>query len=172
MKIKFQALSNKNFADCIKLKEMLFPESNSNIDYDKYFHKEIDCEYFVVYYKNIPCAITGYYDFDGKHENAFMGWFGVHPDFRKMGIGSKVFDFTFNLVKKRKYKYFRLYTDKKVNQDSVRLYIKKSMIQEPYTYPDKLGKNGNFVVFTKIIKSNGCDLWNNIALNEDENYNL
>lgn len=172
MKLKFEKLNNKNLNDCLKLKEMLFPESNSNQDYNKYFQGEIDCSYYVVYLKNKPCAITGFYDFDGKHENAFMGWFGVHPNFRKIGIGSKTFDFTLKQVKKQKYNYFRLYTDKIINSDSIKLYMKKGMTQEAYTYPDALGKTGNFVIFTKIIKSTGHDLWNNSPLNEDENYNL
>jgi len=124
----------------------------------------------VVYLGNDVVAVTGWYDFDEKHENAFMGWFGVHPDFRKLGIGSKVFDFTLERVVKHNYNYFRIYTDKVVNSDSVKLYESKGLILEPYTFDDAIGRNGNFVVFTKVLKSNGTDLWNNRPLCEDGNY--
>jgi hypothetical protein len=59
-----------------------------------------------------------------------------------------------------------------VNYPSVCLYEKNSLIKERYSYPDKLGKTGSFVVFTKILKSNNNDLWNNRPLNEDFNYEI
>lgn len=172
MKLEYKKLNKKNIKDCLLIKHILFPESNSDEDYDKYFNKSVLSEYFVVYLNKEPCAITGWYDFDNKNENAFMGWFGVLPKFRLKGIGSEVFDFTVKRVIKHGYNYFRLYTDIVENKESVELYKKKEMMCEPYTYNDVLGSTGNFVVFTKVIKSNGerSDKWENIPLNEDSNY--
>lgn len=172
MKLRFEKLTRQNLNDCLTIKHLLFPESNSDEDYEKYFSNTAISEYFVVYFNNQPCAITGWYDFDNNKEDAFMGWFGVLPNFRQKGIGSQVFDFTVNRVKEHKYNYFRLYTDIIVNKESVILYTKKGMLIEPYTYDDALGNTGNFVVFTTIIKSNGNDKWNNRPLNEDCNYNF
>ena len=168
--LKFEKLTNKNYDTLLKIKHQLFPESNSDEDYDKYFSKSQICDYYLVYYKNTPCSITGIYDFDNNKIDAFMGWFGVLPEFRQLGIGQKVLEFTTNLAKENNYNYFRIYTDKVENKESVELYKKAGFLIEDYTYPDKLGKTGNFVVFTKILKSNGNDLWNNRPLNEDENY--
>ncbi len=172
MKLKFEKLCKENFDECLKLKHLLFPESNSDKDYEKYFSGNVLSEYFLAICGKDVCAITGWYAFDETHENAFMGWFGVHPNFRNKGIGSKVFDFTLDRVKKAGFNYFRLYTDKVVNKASVQLYTKKSMTIEPYTFGDALGKTGNFVVFTKVIESNGNDLWNNRPLGEDDNYDF
>ncbi|MCQ2564624.1 MAG: GNAT family N-acetyltransferase [Clostridia bacterium] len=170
MKVLVRKLNKKNYNDCLKIKTFLFPESNSNQDYTNYFLKKQKCEYFVFYINKKPCAITGWYDFDGKNVDAFMGWFGVMPEYRCKGLGSYIFDFTFKRIKKHKYNYFRTYTDKVVNADSIKLYKKKNMLCENYSYDDNVGKNGNFVVFSKVIKSNGNDLWNNRPLNEDDNY--
>ena len=166
----FKKLTTKNFKDCLRIKHLLFPESNSDKDYEDYFNKIVKSEYFVVYLGNLPCAITGWYDFDNKNINAFMGWYGVLPEFRQKGIGSKVFDFTLKQAKKHNYNYFRLYTDKVVNATSCILYQKKNMLCEDYTFDDNIGRTNNFVVFTTIIKSNGEDKWNNRPLNEDFNY--
>lgn len=171
MKLDFRKLNFENLEECLKLKHKLFPESDSDEDYQKYLLNKVKSEYFLVYYNNELVSITGWYDFDGKNENAFMGWFGVRQDYRNQGIGSEVFDFTLKRVKQHKYNYFRLYTDKVVNQDSIKLYTKKGMFIEPYTFDDAIGKNGNFVVFTKILRSNGHDLWDNKPLGEDDNYN-
>lgn len=59
-----------------------------------------------------------------------------------------------------------------MNYPSVCLYEKTGLIKERYSYNDKLGQAGTFVVFTKIINSNNNDLWANRPLNEDFNYKL
>lgn len=171
-KLSFVKLNKTNYQDCLNIKHQLFPESKSDEDYENYFRKNFHCKYYIVYQDSKPCAIAGWYDFDGNKTDAFMGWFGVMPDFRNQGIGSKTFDFILDKVIKKKYNYFRVYTDKVVNEESVCLYLKKEMIMENYSYSDNLGKTGNFVVFTKVLKSNGKDLWNNRPLNEDSNYKL
>jgi GNAT superfamily N-acetyltransferase len=170
--LKFEAISKENFDEIVKIKHTLFPESNSDEDYYDFFENRKPCEYFLVYFKNEPCAITGWYDFDGLRKDAFMGWFGVLPHLTRNGIGSAVFDFTFERVKKHGYNYFRVYTDEKVNFASTILYKKKNMIEERYSFNDKLGNCGRFVVYTKVIKSLGkeFDLWNNRPLEEDFNY--
>ena len=130
------------------------------------------CEYFLVEINNEPCGITGWYDFDNKNVDAFMGWFGVLPEYRNRGIGKKILDFTINRVAERNFNYFRVYTDEKVNYESVCLYERAGLFKERYTYPDKIGSTESFVIFTKVLNSNNNDLWNNRFLNEDFNYEL
>lgn len=170
--LKFEKVTKDNYDKVLEIKHFLFPESKSDEDYEKYFAGLQKAEYYLVYFNNEPCAITGWYDFDDKNIDAFMGWFGVLPQFRKMGIGMQVLDFTINQVKCNNYNAFRTYTDKVVNADSVRLYEKAGLIIEDYTYPDKLGETGNFVVFTKMLKSEKIELWDNRPLNEDDNYDF
>ena len=170
--IEFELLTMENYEIVLFIKHLLFPESRSDVDYEKYFNNNENCEYFLVTINKEPCGITGWYDFDDKNVDAFMGWFGVLPNFRKKGIGRKILEFTINRVKDRNFNYFRVYTDEAVNYPSVCLYEKESLIKERYSYPDKLGKTDSFVVFTKILKSNDNDLWNNRPLNEDFNYEL
>lgn len=59
---------------------MLFPESNSDEDYVQYFNNEIKSNYYLVLKDGEPCATIGWYEVDS--ENAFVGWFGVLPQYK------------------------------------------------------------------------------------------
>ena len=79
--------------------------------------------------------------------------------------------FIVNEVKNLGYDYLRVYTDKVVNFASTKLYDKEFDIVEDYTYPDKLGKTENFVVYTKFLTKEK-EKWNNRPLKEDDNYSF
>ena len=120
--LTYQKLTKKNYQDVLKIKHLLFPESNSDEDYIKYFKKEINCNYYLVLKENLPCATIGWYEFDNK--NAFVGWFGVLPEFQGKGLGKEILNFIIDEVKKLNYDYIRVYTDKIVNHTSTKLYDK------------------------------------------------
>lgn len=165
----FEKLTKQNYDDVIKIKHKLFPESNSDEDYKSYFNNETPSNYYLILQNNKPCATIGWYEFDKK--NAFIGWFGVLPEYQRKGIGTKVLDFIMKEVASLCYSYLRVYTDKVVNKVSTILYDKKFDLVEDYKYPDKIGKTNNFVVYTKFL-SQEKQKWNNMPLNEDENYIL
>lgn len=165
----YHKLSQDNYTDMIEIKHKLFPESNSDEDYINYFDNKVKSNYYLVSNKGVPCAIVGWYEYDSN--NVFVGWFGVLEDYRKQGIGTKILEYIMGEVKKLNYKYLRVYTDKVVNYASTKLYDKYFDIKENYTYPDKLGKTGNFIIYTKYLKDKK-EKWNNMPLKEDDNYNF
>ena len=121
--------------------------------------------------KNRPCGITGWYAFDKTKNDAFVGWLEVLPEYRKKSIASKSMEFIIEDVKKQGFKNLRVYTDRVVNHESTFLYNKYFDICEDYTYPDKIGKTNNFVVFSKLFTKEKLK-WNNYPLGEDDNYEL
>lgn len=169
MELKFEKLNTKNYNQVLKIKHLLFPESNSDVDYERYFNGEKNSEDFLVKLNNNPVGITGWYEFDC--DNAFMGWFGVLPEYRNKGIGSTITNWTIDLVSKLQYKYFRVYTDIVVNRDSCKLYNKFFDVCEKYTADDNLGKTNQFVIYTKWLSADK-NLWNNTLLNEDDLYDI
>lgn len=169
--ITFQKLTKDNFKDAIKIKHLLFPESNSDEDYDKYFDDEVKANYYLIFFNNCPCATIGWYDFDNTEKEAFIGWFGVLPEYQRKGIGEKAVQFIIDEVKSLNYSYLRVYTDRVVNYASTVLYDKLFDLKEDYLYPDKIGLTKNFVVYTKFLKDKH-EQWNNRPLNEDENYDF
>lgn len=165
----YQKLTKENYEEVLKIKHMLFPESNSDEDYVQYFNNEIKANYYLVLKDGESCATIGWYEVDS--ENAFVGWFGVLPQFQGIGLGKETLNFIIDEVESLGYDYLRVYTDKVVNPISIKLYDKAFDIREDYTFPDKIGKTNNFVIYTKSF--NGvCEKWKNRPLNEDDNYNM
>ena len=169
--LEYRKLDKDNYPYVLDIKHKLFPESNSDEDYTKYFNNEVKSNYYLILKDNSPCATIGWYDFDNTGENAFVGWFAVLPEFQKQGIGKKALEHIIQEVVSLNYSYLRVYTDKVENFASTKLYDKTFDAREDYTYPDKIGKTNNFVVYTKFLTTKH-ELWNNTPLNEDDNYIL
>lgn len=169
--LTYQKLNKENYNEVLKIKHQLFPESNSDEDYTNYFNNQIKSNYYLVLKNNSPCATIGWYDFDNNNTDAFVGWFGVLPKYQNQGIGKEILNYIIKEVRNLNYKYLRVYTDKKVNPISILLYDRLFDIKEDYTYPDKLGKTGTFVVYSKLL-TNEKQKWDNTPLNEDFNYSF
>ena len=167
----YQKLNKSNYNEILKIKHQLFPESNSDDDYIKYFNNEVKSNYYLVLKDDKPCATIGWYDFDNKNTDAFVGWFGVKPEFQGQGIGKEILQYIIDEVKALNYDYLRVYTDKVVNPISILLYNKMFDVKEAYLNSDKIGWTKNFVVFTKYL-NNKREKWHNRPLNEDDNYNF
>lgn len=165
----YQKLNKNNYDNVLKIKHQLFPESNSDKDYNKYFSGEIKSNYYLILSNNKACATIGWYDFDNQNNNAFVGWFGVIPEYQNKKIGTEILKFILDEVKSLGYKYLRVYTDKIENFISTKLYDKVFDIKEDYSYHDKIGQTNNFIIYTKFL-SDKKELWDNRPLNEDENY--
>ena len=170
-KLTFETLNKSNITDVLRIKHNLFPESSSDEDYDKYFNDEVKSNYYLIRLNNIPCATIGWYDFDNTNKDAFVGWFGVLPEYQGKGIGKECLKYIINEVKRLEFKYLRVYTDKIVNLISTKMYDKTFDLRENYLYPDKIGNTKNFVIYTKFL-TNEQEKWNDRPLNEDENYNF
>ena len=66
---------------------------------------------------NKVVGITGLYIKDTDNKNTVrLGWFGVHPGYRKQGIGSGLLKFTINEAQKRRYSTLKLYTSNDPNE--------------------------------------------------------
>jgi GNAT superfamily N-acetyltransferase len=98
--------------------------------------KNLGCtkNYWVILNDDVKViAITGLY-FESRTRiekaTAWLGWFGVHPNFRKTGIGTSLLRFTIKEAKKARCKRIRLYTSLDKNEeDARRLYEKEGFRQ-------------------------------------------
>lgn len=167
--LEYKKLTKDNYDIVLSIKHQLFPESCSDDDYDMYFDGKSKSNYYLILKDSIPCATIGWYGFD--KDNAFVGWFGVLLEFQNKGIGKEVLKYIVEEVKHQGYDYLRVYTDKIVNNISTKLYDNCFDFKEDYTYPDKLGKTNNFVIYTKCFNGK-MNKWNNRPLGEDDNYNM
>ena len=77
---------------------------------------------------NNVIGITGlYFDPENKKDRptGWLGWFGVHPEYRRRGIGSSLLEFTLNEAKKRGFKTIKLYTSLDKNEEAAHRLYKK-----------------------------------------------
>lgn len=169
--INFKKLTKRNFSEVLKIKHALFPESNSDNDYIEYFQHKRQSNYYLILDNDIPCGIIGWYEFEENDPNAFVGWFGGLPKFRRKSIATKALLLIIDEVKSKGFQYLRVYKDKVVNRESCELYKKYFDLCEDYLADDKLGKTNQFVIYSKWL-CDKKDHWNNRPLNEDDNYSF
>ena len=71
--------------------------------------------------KGKAIGMTGLYrDQKNKddHETVWLGWFGVHPEYRRCGIGSSLLEFTINEAKRLGFKTMKIYTSTDENESA------------------------------------------------------
>lgn len=91
------------------------PASINPQEYLEYYNrnKTIEVVYYIVIDEDMNKVIgtIGYYNQqEDVAEASWVAWFVVDKDYRNKGIGSKLFSFILNKVKKKGKKYLRLYT--------------------------------------------------------------
>lgn len=87
-------------------------------------------------YNHIEIGITGIYKTD--EDTAWLAWFGILPEHRRIGYREKLLKITMELAKTQNFKFFRLYTDMLENNNAVKLYEKVGFIGEKYTKEESL----------------------------------
>jgi len=68
-------------------------------------------------------GLTGLYRDSRKTEKStvWLGWFGIHPAFRRQGIGSALLLFTINEAQKEGFKTMKIYTSTDANERGAHL---------------------------------------------------
>lgn len=168
--INLKKITYDNLETAVKIQNTIFPEEDGRVNFleainhDPY-RKEMD--YYIAYAEATPIGVTGIYAYHEYPETAWLGWFGILPEFRNVGYGSFIFDLTEILARKKKYKEFRLYTDDTF-QDAQKLYTKKGMIKEIYDNPDDKDPyypdDANTYIFSKSLTAEEITLWNSKPL--------
>ncbi len=95
-----------------KLARINLTETLERINYGQMY-------WFTTDKKGKAIGMTGLYrDQKNKddNENVWLGWFGVHPEFRKRGIGSSLLEFTINEAKAQGFKTMKIYTSTDENE--------------------------------------------------------
>ena len=117
-------LSSEFFNDAISLIEQIFTYKRDQIQARKNLieslSKSNDKSYWIALDENRKViGITGLY-LDPKNRDdkstAWLGWFGVHPNYRQRAIGSELLSFTTSKAKKRGIKTLWIYTSLDKNE--------------------------------------------------------
>ena len=162
--IKFVVITKDNLELACKIQNTIFKEDArenfiEQINKDPY-RKEL--EYYIVYLKDKPIGVTGVYAYHEYPDTGWLGWFGILKEYRQNGYGGIVLDKTIELVRKKGYKEFRLYTDEFATS-AHKLYESRGLIKELYDNPDDKDEyfDGKIYIYSISLTDKKIDLWNN-----------
>lgn len=122
MNLSYFEVSEEVLEEVLFVVEKIFPDDRNDFvrHYNQYINKAIsdwkDVRYWKYYYvrndKGEIVAITGLYNEKYKHskDEVWLGWFGVIPECRGMGIGREVLEWSIKEAKQLGYKKLKLWT--------------------------------------------------------------
>lgn len=170
--MKIKIVDFNNYKDAIKIQHEIFPNENAtlnilaSLDRNLFmkltgmYYEDDKVKYYIAYINNKQVGITGLYQY--QDDEAWIGWFGILPEYRNKGYGKILLKETIDLAKKLGYKIIRLYTDKKENKEAIKLYKKVGFIGEKYSVENL---SYDCWIFSKGIYDDKVNLWNNRNLN-------
>lgn len=163
-------IDKNNYKEAIDLQRKVFPNEDGTInilasldrdlfiklsgldyidDHIKYYLAEKDNEYV---------GITGIYNYGDDVENAWIGWFGILPNYRNRGLGRELLNDTIELARSKNFKYIRLYTDYVDNYEAIKLYESLGFVGEKYTIEEL---PFDCRIYSKSLTNDEVKLWNN-----------
>lgn len=155
-RITFQSVTKYNQLAAVKIQNSLFPEYDATETYRQSLNKENNCRYWIVSMDGKDAGISGIYENDAEPESAWLGWFGILPEYREKKIGTATLKFFEEEAKRLGKKYVRAYTNRNDN-DIAKDFYKANGYEEEY-YNDEIS------IFSKSICDEQVPKWGNKKL--------
>lgn len=173
-KLRFEEISKDNIKIAARLQYEIFPNSSAYSVYKSKITGERKDLYigYVAYMGDIPVGVTGIYEIPEYSDTVWLSWFVIKKEYRKLGYGKQIFDYTIEMAKAYNKKYLRLYTFEIWNNEAQKFY-KRNMDIGEYYYNNKEYKDifeGKPKIFSISLCDEKVELWNNkfINISEDE----
>ena len=174
-KLRFEEITKNNISVAARLQYEIFPNSSAYSVYKSKITGERKGLYigYIAYMEDVPVGVTGIYEIPEYPDTVWLSWFGIKKEYRKLGYGKQIFDYTIEKAKNLNKKYLRLYTFEIWNNEAQTFY-KRNMDVGEYYYNDKENKDifeGKPKIFSISLCDEKVELWNNkfINISEDEN---
>lgn len=174
-KLRFEEITKNNISVAARLQYEIFPNSSAYSVYKSKITGERKGLYigYIAYMEDVPVGVTGIYEIPEYPDTVWLSWFGIKKEYRKLGYGKQIFDYTIEKAKNLNRKYLRLYSFEIWNNEAQEFY-KRNMDLGEYYYNDKENKDifeGKPKVFSISLCDEKVELWNNkfINISEDEN---
>ena len=131
-------ITKANLEQALAIGDLCFPKENDRKHFRSTFYRLLTgdntywwddverevviLQYFVYYLINEPCGIGGLYKFSDEPDCIWQGWLGVHPNFRREGLGSNIVEHCSEEAKSLGAKRIAVYTDLDQNDDVIEFY--------------------------------------------------
>ena len=173
-KLRFEEINKDNIKVVAKLQYEIFPNSSAYSVYRSKITGERKDLYigYIAYMDDIPVGVTGIYEISEYSDTVWLSWFGIKKEYRKLGYGKQILDYTIEMAKTLNKKYLRLYTFEIWNSEA-QVFYKRNMDLGEYYYNEKEHKDifeGKPKIFSISLCDEKVELWNNkfINISEDE----
>ena len=173
-KLRFEEISKDNIKVAAKLQYEIFPNSSAYSVYKSKITGERKDLYigYIAYMGNKPIGVTGIYEIPEYSDTVWLSWFGIKKEYRKLGYGKQILDYTIEMAKALNKKYLRLYTFEIWNSEA-QVFYERNMDLGEYYYNEKEHKDifeGKPKIFSISLCDEKVELWNNkfINISEDE----
>lgn len=159
-------ITKENIEYAIKIHRAIFPEFDARANYEQSLAEGSAFRYYLLYFNGECAGITGYYTDPADADSAWMGWFGILPQFRRKGLGTEALRMFFEDCANDGRTHARLYTDLYNNYDTILFYLKNGMIGELYCNRADSASDLGILIFSKTVKKGApFKPWNNRMLN-------
>lgn len=160
--MKFIPIDKTNIDLAISIQHHLFPEYNGEINYRESLIKEENKTYFLIEEDGNIVGITGLYFYKVDPTSAWLGWFGILEEYRRLHLGSKALKMFEEMAKEQGFKTVRLYTDKYDNKVAINFYKANGYTEEDYVLDeDPASKIYPLFIFSKSLDGSKVTRWNN-----------
>ena len=173
-KLRFEEIRKDNIKVVAKLQYEIFPNSSAYSVYKSKITGERKDLYigYIAYMGDKPIGVTGIYEIPEYSDTVWLSWFGIKKEYRKLGYGKQILDYTIEKAKTLNKKYLRLYTFEIWNSEA-QIFYKRNMDLGEYYYNEKEHKDifeGKPKIFSISLCNEKVELWNNkfINISEDE----
>lgn len=113
-----------------------------------------DSKYYLPRENGDIVGITGYYNFEGHEDEAWLGWFGVRSKHFGKGLGKTLMSEAFNRAAKKGVRTMRIWTTTDPQYaEACKLYKKMGFIEEVYK-PKAKDAGRMILVFSKAVDPN------------------
>lgn len=157
--IEFKIVDFDNAEEAIDVQRKIFPEDGminilASIDRELFmeitsiYYPDDKVKYYLAYKNKKAIGITGLYEYKDTPNENWIAWFGVLPEYRRLGYGSKILEWTMEKAKNSQKTIIRLYTEMGGNDKAIELYRKLGFVEEKYL-AEKL--TYNCYIFSKSL---------------------
>ena len=169
---KEQLVTEKNIDLVIDMWHKIFPEEQLWCGYEcakNCFEKSLNPDDFLKYYihfdstpdkpMGFPVGISGIYTENAEPESAWLGWFGVLPEYRRQRYGTRIMNFFLRQCRDFGFKYARLYTGAE-NIIGQKFYEFNGFTGEPI-HIDYTDEPEYLIIYSKTLCDEPVPPWNN-----------
>jgi GNAT superfamily N-acetyltransferase len=131
---------------------------------------ENDNNYFLVYNGDECIGVSGLAHYGADVEDGFLGWFGILPKYRRLGLGSEALSLLDETARDSGYRRMRVIFKTEIGFPVAITFLKVNGYKaESYQCPrDRVSLSGNYSILSRSLYNEPFEPWNNRNLHLTE----